>query len=208
MLRQALKAGIKLTTLGLPCGHHMTRYRMYHDISQSLALDKVDRTKLGNKVVAISGSGDLCRAMGVHAHHDLTHAVYPHENVLGLTYPSESFDYYVSDQVLEHVGGSPQQVADETHRVLKPGGIAVVTTCGLQELHGLPHDYWRFSPAGLRHLFRGFSEIIACDSWGNRLAFLAFRYFPVPHAKWHPLHKIAMLNEPIMPMVTWIIARK
>lgn len=205
MLRATIKAAIKATTLGLPCGHHVNRYRMYHDIGA--VMEAVDRSRMGRDVVAISGSGDLCRAMQVHTGHQLTHAVYPHEDATKLSYPSNSFDYYVSDQVLEHVGDNPQKVADEAHRVLKPGGIAVLTTCLLQELHGLPHDYWRFTPHGLRRLFERFN-VLQAASWGNKLAFFALRYFPVPHAKWHPLHKIAMRNDPEAPMMTWIIAQK
>lgn len=205
MLGQALKAVIRATTLGLSTGHHMTRYRMYHDIGK--VMDGVDRTKIGRDVVAISGSGDLCRAMQVHAGHQLTHAVYPHEDATKLSYASNSFDYYVSDQVLEHVAANPQLVADEAYRVLKPGGIAVLTTCLLQELHGQPHDYWRFTPHGLRRLFNKF-DLLQIGSWGNKLAFFAFRYFPVPHSTWHPLHRIAMKNDPEAPMMTWVVARK
>jgi SAM-dependent methyltransferase len=205
MLKKLVKGAIRLTTLGCETGHHMNRYRMYHDIEKTLA--EVDKTGLGGDIVAISGSGDLSRLLK-HPAPKITHAVYPQETLLGLSYPDNSFDYVMNDQVLEHVAGDPQKAVDETFRVLKPGGISVLTTCLLQELHGLPNDYWRFTPNGLKYLFRNYSQIISASSWGNRLAFFAFRYFPVPHAKWHPLHKIAMRNEPEAPMLTWIIARK
>jgi SAM-dependent methyltransferase len=205
MLKGAMKGLVKLSVLGLETGPHMNRYRMYFDIDQTLA--RIDKTQLGNNIIAISGSGDLARLLRLPAP-SVTHAVFPHESILALTYSDNSFDYYVCDQVLEHVQGDPQQAIDETFRVLKKGGIAVYTTCLLQELHGLPNDYWRFTPNGLRYLFRNFSDIVDCSSWGNRLAFFGFRYFAVPHAKWHPLHKLAMKNDPISPMMTWIIAKK
>ena len=31
---------------------------------------------------------------------------------------------------------------------------------------------------------------------------------PVPQARWHPVNRIAMLNDPECPISTWIIARK
>ena len=205
MLKTAMKQLIRLSTLGLETGPHMNRYRMYRDIKEALA--SANKTQLGYEVVAISGSGDLTRLLELPSP-NVTHAVYPDETILGLSYSDNRFDYFMCDQVLEHVQGDPQAAIDETRRVLRKGGIAVFTTCLLQELHGLPNDYWRFTPHGLRYLFRDFSEIIDCSSWGNRLAFFGFRYFPVPHAKWHPLHRIAVYNDPIAPMMTWIIARK
>ena len=33
-------------------------------------------------------------------------------------------------------------------------------------------------------------------------------YTAVPHAKWHPFHKLAMKNDPNWPIVTWVVARK
>jgi SAM-dependent methyltransferase len=203
MLKSLVKGVVKLSTLGCETGFHLTRYRMYHDISASLQALPV----VGDKILAISGSGNLMRLLK-HPEPKVTHSVYPHESILALPHATDTFDYFMCDQVLEHIEGSPQQAIDETRRVLKPGGIAVHTTCLLQELHGLPHDYWRFTPNGLKYLFREFSEIVVASSWGNRIAFFALRYLPVPHAKWHPLHKLAMWNEPEAAMATWIIARK
>lgn len=190
---------------GLKTGVRLSRYRMYHDIRGVLdALPYV-----GPRLLAISGSGDLTRLLSqpVSVHH----SCYPQESILALPHAGNTFDYFMCDQVLEHVAGNPQQAVDETRRVLKPGGIAVLTTCLLQELHGLPHDYWRFTPNGLRYLFRDWSEIVAFGSWGNRIAtlpFLGLRYIAVPHAKWHPLHRLAMWNEPAAPVMTWVVGRK
>jgi hypothetical protein len=96
--------------------------------------------------------------------------------------------------------------------VLKPGGIAVHTTCFINPIHDAPADYWRFTPEALRHLARGFGEIIAADGWGNRAVWLVdavgLRMMPIPHAPWHPLHRIATRNDALWPVVTWIVARK
>jgi SAM-dependent methyltransferase len=203
MLGKLVKGALKLTTLGCETGIHMTRYRMYHDIEQELKPFR----GMGGDILSVSWSSNLT-ALLKHPNPNVTSCAYPDENLLHLSYKDNSFDFVMSDQVLEHVEGSPQQAIDETYRVLKPGGIAVHTTCLMQELHEVPQDYWRFTPYGLRYLFRNYKTIIKSGSWGNRLAFFGFRYLPVPHAKWHPIHKVAMFNQVESPMMTWIIGQK
>jgi SAM-dependent methyltransferase len=71
----------------------------------------------------------------------------------------ESFELVVCTQVLEHVP-EPASVLAECHRVLVPGGRLALTAPLLWELHELPHDYYRYTSAGLHHLMRsaGFAE--------------------------------------------------
>jgi hypothetical protein len=72
--------------------------------------------------------------------------------------------------------------------------------------------FWRFTPAALRYLARDFSEILAVDGFGNRsiwfLEWAGLRFYPVPIAKWHPIHRIATRNDPLWPVITWVVARK
>ena len=139
-------------------------------------------------------------------------ANYPQYDLMNLSFEDGSFDFVVSDQVLEHLDGNPQSAMDESRRVLKPGGVAVHTTCFLQQIHWGPKDLWRFSPDALRFLARDFSEIIACEAWGNRLVWpyiwMGLRFEGIPQASWHPVHKLATYNEPDWPAVTWVVARK
>ncbi len=51
-------------------------------------------------------------------------------------YPSESFDAVVSNQVIEHVPSSDHFMA-EIARVLKPGGLAIVSTENLASWHNV-----------------------------------------------------------------------
>lgn len=71
-----------------------------------------------------------------------------------------SFDAVVCTQVLEHLP-EPWLALEEFHRVLRPGGRVVVTAPLTWYLHELPHDYWRFTAYGLRHLLEraGFERI-------------------------------------------------
>ena len=199
-----LKSAFRLTTIGMETGFHMVRYRMYERIDEIMS----QIPQVGNEVLNISQSDELVRCIG-RVNLRVTRADYPNSNILALEeLQDNSFDYVVSDQVFEHIEGSPQKAMEETKRVLKPGGVAIHTSCFFNEIHAAPSDYWRFTPEGLRLLCTSWSEVVAAEGWGNRLAFCGFRYIPVPHAKWHPIHKIAVKNDPVMPISVWVVARK
>lgn len=65
-----------------------------------------------------------------------------------LPFASSSFDTVLLLEVLEHVIDAEQVVA-EINRVLKPGGILVVSIPFLYPLHDAPHDYRRYTAPGL-----------------------------------------------------------
>ena len=139
-------------------------------------------------------------------------ASYPAHNILSLDFEDTSYDFVLSDQVLEHVEGNPQQAIDECHRILKPGGIAVHTTCFINPVHKVPNDFWRFTPEALCLLHRTWAEVIEYGGWGNFEVWSVvrdgMRLEGVPHAKWHPLHWVATKNDSLWPIVTWIVAKK
>lgn len=58
-------------------------------------------------------------------------------------------------EVLEHLP-EPQRAIDEMFRVLQPGGTLLLTTRFLFPIHDAPHDYFRYTKYGLRHLLRRF----------------------------------------------------
>jgi ubiquinone/menaquinone biosynthesis C-methylase UbiE len=67
---------------------------------------------------------DLAHARALNK--DVPNLRYEPNNALALTYPDNSFDLIVSCEVIEHVG-QPAQMIREMYRVMKPGGVAIMT---------------------------------------------------------------------------------
>jgi SAM-dependent methyltransferase len=68
-----------------------------------------------------------------------------------LPFAAATFDTVLNVQVLEHTP-RPRALVHEMARVLKPGGLLIVVAPFQFRLHEQPHDYFRYSSHGLRHL--------------------------------------------------------
>jgi SAM-dependent methyltransferase len=205
LLKAVLKSFIRLSMKGMSRGATVDRYYMYERIKEAIAGFEL---KENPKILSISYSTYLASLLTRDGEGEVTEANYPDFDILELDLEDNSFDFVVADQVLEHIGGDPWQAMNETYRVLKPGGIAIHTTCLLNEIHDPAGDFWRFTPDGLRLLCDKFSQVVQCEGWGNKLAFFAFRYFEVPESSWHPIYKVAMKKDPEALISTWVIAQK
>ena len=82
-----------------------------------------------------------------------------------IPYAAGSFDAVVVQAVLEHVL-NPQQCVAEIHRVLRTGGLVYADTPFMQQVHGGPYDFTRFTRSGHRMLFRAFDEVDSGASSG------------------------------------------
>ncbi len=71
----------------------------------------------------------------------------------GTTFPLEdrSVDGVLCTQVLEHAQ-HPEKLLSEIERVLKPGGVLLLTAPFLWQEHEQPYDYFRFTSYGLNYL--------------------------------------------------------
>jgi SAM-dependent methyltransferase len=93
---------------------------------------------------------------------------FPEVDIYHLPYNDNSLDFLIADQVFEHLE-KPWVAVKEIYRVLKPGGIVIVTTPFMIAVHEEKDckDYYRYTPRGLKSLFSKF-EILEADGWGNR----------------------------------------
>ncbi len=96
-------------------------------------------------------------------------------NLTNLPFKNDHFDAVVCTQVLEHVP-EPSKVLDELHRVLRSGGKLYLSAPQSWHQHQKPHDYYRYTSFGLRHLLEktGFkTELI--QNMGGYFWFLSFQ---------------------------------
>jgi SAM-dependent methyltransferase len=61
-------------------------------------------------------------------------------------------------EVLEHVP-NPRTAIEEAGRVLREGGTLLGSAPLVWPIHGDPHDYFRFTDAGIRALLDGFRGV-------------------------------------------------
>lgn len=143
---------------------------------------------------------------------------YPGVDIMNIPKQDDSVECLVADQVLEHVK-NPFSAINEVYRVLKPGGLAIITTCLMNPVHyasaadqelGVPQDFWRFTPQGLRILFDKFDNIIQCRGHGD----FKFLYHCMSGYRdkiitpGSSLEKIANGDDGKTYLHVWIVARK
>jgi len=201
-----IRRAVRASTIGLSTGDHITRYWYYRHLA-TLQTPPAP----GSRAVAISGSERLAGIFGYSGQQVLT-IDYPESDLLSLRFADNTFDALFTDQVVEHIAGDPFVAFAESFRVVKPGGLVVHATVLIHPIHNYPIDCWRFSPTGLRLMAEPLGDIIDVGGWGHfwlwPYVLLGLLSIPIPHARWHPLHKFAVHNDPSWPCVTWVVARK
>ncbi len=137
----------------------------FHDTRERLI---AHRNSMLGKVLDYGAGGGKNRLLltpnqGVYVAFDLTP---PIDGVVGdvhsAPFADSSFDVVVCNQVLEHVP-RPTIVVREIYRLVKHGGLVLVTAPFMFPYHADPGDYFRYSQSGLSEIFReaGFSIIDA-----------------------------------------------
>lgn len=68
-----------------------------------------------------------------------------------LPFADASFDYVLFSEVVEHLPDAPRALA-EISRVLRPGGVLLITWPFAYMMHEVPHDYARYTEFGMARL--------------------------------------------------------
>ena len=84
-----------------------------------------------------------------------------------LPFEDRKFDIGLCTEVLEHFH-TPQLAISEMKRVLKSGGKLILTTRFIFPIHDAPHDYYRYTKYGLKHLFKDW-EVLSLEEEVNTI---------------------------------------
>jgi SAM-dependent methyltransferase len=121
-----------------------------------------------------------------------------------------AFETVLCTEVLEHLP-EPQRAIDEIFRVLEPGGELLLTTRFLFPIHDAPHDYFRFTKYGLRHLLRRF-EIVELreetDTVGTLAVLLQRTGMQAETLGWTPLRALWLAAAQAARPFAFLITRE
>ena len=106
-------------------------------------------------------------------------------------YENGSFDAALFINLLEHLY-RPQRALGEARRVLKTGGVVVGVVPFMFNVHGSPHDYFRYTGTALRAMLEdaGFSDV-KVEELGSG-AFSVIYHCLIGFARWHWLANLLM----------------
>jgi SAM-dependent methyltransferase len=88
------------------------------------------------------------------------------EDVSAIRLPDGSAGTVLCIETFEHVF-EVRRAFDEVFRVLKPGGVFVITSPLNFRIHGYPDDYWRMTPNCLRRMLEPYGARVS-GSQGHR----------------------------------------
>jgi SAM-dependent methyltransferase len=153
---------------------------------------------------AVEISGESHRGKGWKDYVSLN---YPDFDLCNPTPQDRTFDIVICEQVLEHVV-DPGRAVRTLRDLCTPGGQVVVSTPFLIKVHELPlygmHDYWRFTPRGLRLLLENNGlGVDRVETWGNKSCVLGNLDRWPSRRPW-----LSLRNRPDVAVQVWAFATR
>lgn len=103
-----------------------------------------------------------------------------------------SYDTVISNQVMEHVR-RPWVMIGHVARILRPGGVCILSAPFMAPYHANPTDYFRFTEQGMRSLCEDSGlEIVLCTKHGG---FFASAGELIKHRFFSPLSPRSRFNK-------------
>ncbi len=122
-----------------------------------------------------------------------------------IPFDGDSFDAVLCTEVLEHVE-DPAELITEIHRVMKPGATGMITVPWSARFHYIPHDYHRYTPTRLQHLFQHFASATVVPR-GTDLTVVASKIVVMYARLFFPRHLFALLwTIPLAVILAPIVA--
>jgi SAM-dependent methyltransferase len=89
------------------------------------------------------------------------------EDVSAIVLPDGTAGTVLCIETFEHVF-EVRRAFDEVYRILRPGGVFVITTPLNFRIHGYPDDYWRMTPNCLRRLMAPYAaRVVGSQGHGS-----------------------------------------
>ena len=195
------------TDLADPRGNFANRWAMYNDLATTLAAQDWSAKTVGE----FGAANDVLRALMPGAKYRLF--TYPEHDLQDLRQVRDaSLDVAVLDQTLEHIE-DPERALREVRRVLREGGLAIITTPFLVPVHATDTygDYYRWTPQGMSVMLRRCGFTGEVRMWGNRAAaasLLTDVHMTAARATACGLEIELHRSEPAFPVTVWVVAQK
>lgn len=114
---------------------------------------------------------------------------------------SKAVDCVKCTELLEHVE-CPEKLLDEISRILKPGGILILSTPFNVGIHGDPHDFQRFTDEKLRTMLEDNFQILTLKKQGLYFTVLAYM---IKHSMVSCQSGIKRLFYPLFPILDLVV---